>query len=93
MSTFPELFEAEVRRDPDAVAVVCADERLTYGELDVRADRLAGALAARGATLRTHLINVPARLAQPQRRPVLHLPAHWPRAQAWLTLWRAVFIN
>jgi hypothetical protein len=47
---------------------------------------------ARGATLRTHLINVPARLARPQRRPVLHLPAHWPRADAWLTPWQAVFI-
>jgi hypothetical protein len=46
---------------------------------------------ARGATLRSHLVNVPARLARPQRRPVLHLPAHWPRANAWLRLWRAVF--
>jgi hypothetical protein len=46
---------------------------------------------ARGATLRTHLINIPARLARPQRRPTLHLPAHWPRADAWLTLWQAVF--
>jgi hypothetical protein len=46
---------------------------------------------ARGATLRTHLINIPARLARPQHRPVLHLPAHWPRAGAWLTLWTAVF--
>jgi hypothetical protein len=46
---------------------------------------------ARGATLRTHLINVAARLARPQRRPVLHLPTHWPRADAWLNLWRAVF--
>jgi hypothetical protein len=46
---------------------------------------------ARGATLRTHLVNVPARLARPQRRPVLHLPAHWPRADAWLRLWTAVF--
>jgi hypothetical protein len=46
---------------------------------------------ARGATLRTHLINIPARLARPQRRPVLHLPAHWPRAEAWLTFWTAVF--
>jgi Transposase DDE domain group 1 len=46
---------------------------------------------ARGATLRTHLINVPARLARPQRRPVLHLPAHWPRATGWLTLWHAAF--
>ena len=48
---------------------------------------------ARGATLRTHLINIPARLARPQRRPVLHLPARWPRAHAWLTLWQAVFVT
>lgn len=48
---------------------------------------------ARGSTLRTHLINIPARLARPQRRPVLHLPAHWPRANAWLRLWRAVFVT
>ena len=46
---------------------------------------------ARGATLRTHLINVAARLARPQRRPVLHLPNHWPTAHAWLTFWQAVF--
>jgi hypothetical protein len=46
---------------------------------------------ARGATLRTHLINIPARLARPQRRPVLHLPAHWPRADAWFAFWTAVF--
>lgn len=46
---------------------------------------------ARGATLRTHLINIPARLARPQRRAVLHLPSHWPRAGTWLTLWKAVF--
>ena len=48
---------------------------------------------ARGATLRTHLVNIPARLARPQRRPVLHLPTHWPRADAWLALWRAVFVT
>jgi hypothetical protein len=46
---------------------------------------------ARGATLRTHLINVAARFARPQRRPVLHLPSHWPRADAWLAFWTAVF--
>jgi hypothetical protein len=48
-------------------------------------------MVARGATLRTHLINVAARFARPQRRPVLHLPSHWPRADAWLAFWRAVF--
>lgn len=46
---------------------------------------------ARGATLHTHLINIPARLARPQRRAVLHLPARWPRADPWLTWWKSVF--
>ena len=46
---------------------------------------------ARGATLRRQIITVPARLARPQRRPVLHLPAHWPWAQQWTALWRNVF--
>ncbi len=59
--------------------------------------RAAGTLAsgqhavARGATLRRHIVTVPARLAQPQRRRVLHLPAHWPWAQQWTTLWHNVF--
>lgn len=52
---------------------------------------LARYAVARGATLREHLINVPARLARPQRRPILHLPTHWPRANAWQRLWTAVF--
>jgi hypothetical protein len=46
---------------------------------------------ARGATLRRQLINVPARLVKPQRRPVLRLPAHWPYAQPWLNLWNNLF--
>ena len=46
---------------------------------------------ARGATLRRQIVHVPARLARPQRRPVLHLPAHWPWAQRWLTIWNGVF--
>ena len=59
--------------------------------------RAAGTLAgatqavARGATLRRTIVNVPARLAQPQRRIVVHLPEHWPWAQPWLNLWRRVF--
>ena len=48
---------------------------------------------ARGATLRRDLVNVPARLARPQRRPVLHLPAHWPKAKPWQGLWTAVFVT
>ncbi len=55
--------------------------------------RAAGTLAgpthavARGATLRRHLITVPARLARPQHHRVMHLPAHWPWAKAWTRLW------
>jgi Transposase DDE domain group 1 len=58
--------------------------------------RAAGSLAsdrhalARGATLRRHIVTVPARLARPQRRHVLHLPAHWPWAQQWINLWNSV---
>jgi len=55
--------------------------------------RAAGTLAgkqhavARGATLGRKIVNIPARLARPQRRPILHLPSHWPWADAWLQLW------
>ena len=45
---------------------------------------------ARGATLRRRIVTVPARLARPQRRPVLHLPAHWPWAKHWSTLWHNI---
>jgi hypothetical protein len=50
-----------------------------------------GHAVARGATLRRHIIWVPARLARPQRHPVLHLPDHWPWATAWTRLHQAVF--
>lgn len=46
---------------------------------------------ARGATLRRRIVHVPARLARPQRRPVLHLPQHWPWAKRWLAIWNGVF--
>ncbi|GGS27588.1 non-ribosomal peptide synthetase [Actinokineospora fastidiosa] len=46
--TWPEAVEVQAARDPDAVAVVCEDVHLTYGELDARANRLARMLAARG---------------------------------------------
>ena len=44
----------------------------------------------RGATLRRTHVNVPAQIARPQGRPVLHLPAHWPWAKPWLTLFDRV---
>ncbi len=47
--TLPELFEAQVARTPDAVAVAGEDTMLSYRELEARADRLAGVLAAAGA--------------------------------------------
>ncbi|MFE2531488.1 non-ribosomal peptide synthase/polyketide synthase [Streptomyces sp. NPDC059371] len=47
--TWPEMFAEQVRLRPDAVALVFEDVRLTYAELDERANRLAHTLIARGA--------------------------------------------
>jgi DDE family transposase len=55
--------------------------------------RAAGVLAggnhavARGTTVRRELVNVPARFAAPARKPMLHLPAHWPWQAGWKSLW------
>jgi hypothetical protein len=46
---------------------------------------------ARGATLRRHLVNVPARLTRHGRGHLtLHLPEHWPWAPAWLAAFDTV---
>lgn len=57
------------------------------------AGRLAGGrhARARGATLRRQLVMVPARLARPAGRRVLHLPTHWPWSTPWKALWNVVF--
>ncbi len=47
--TLPELFQAQVARTPDAVAVACGRARLSYRELNARANGLAQVLAAYGA--------------------------------------------
>ncbi|MFF2305172.1 amino acid adenylation domain-containing protein [Streptomyces sp. NPDC058128] len=46
--SWPAAFEAQVRRSPDAVALVCEDRELTYAALDDAADRLARLLRSRG---------------------------------------------
>ncbi|MEU3994115.1 amino acid adenylation domain-containing protein, partial [Streptomyces platensis] len=44
----PVLFARQVERVPDAVAVVCGDEELSYAELDAVSNRLARLLIAEG---------------------------------------------
>ncbi|WP_446333418.1 amino acid adenylation domain-containing protein [Burkholderia pseudomallei] len=43
-----QLFEAQVSRTPEAVAVICGDETLSYTDLDARANRLAHYLRGQG---------------------------------------------
>ncbi|MBB6145125.1 amino acid adenylation domain-containing protein [Silvibacterium bohemicum] len=45
----PKLFEAQVERTPTATAVVFGEQSSSYSEINVRANRLAHSLIARGA--------------------------------------------
>jgi amino acid adenylation domain-containing protein len=47
-ATVPELFAAQAARTPQALAVACGEESLTYRELDVRANQLAHHLRGLG---------------------------------------------
>jgi hypothetical protein len=58
--TLAELFQEQVGRDPAAPALAHGDERLSYGELNARANRLAHWLIDRGVG--------------PERRVVVMLP-------------------
>jgi amino acid adenylation domain-containing protein len=48
-----ELFEQQVQKTPDTVAVVFEDQQLTYGELNARANRLARYLRSKGVGIET----------------------------------------
>jgi amino acid adenylation domain-containing protein len=48
-----EIFEEQAKRTPDAVAVVCEDQQLTYRQLNERANRLANHLAELGVRQET----------------------------------------
>ncbi|WP_208338929.1 non-ribosomal peptide synthetase, partial [Aetokthonos hydrillicola] len=50
---FPQLFEAQVERTPDAVAAVFEDQKLTYRELNSRANGWAKYLVERGVQANT----------------------------------------
>jgi amino acid adenylation domain-containing protein len=52
-----ELFESQVKRNPDAVAVVCEQQQLTYLELNRRANQLARSLRNLGVATE-HLIGI-----------------------------------
>nr|WP_246258815.1 amino acid adenylation domain-containing protein [Kroppenstedtia pulmonis] len=47
-AVIPDLFEQQVTRTPDAVAVVYEDQQLTYRQLDEQANQLAHCLQKRG---------------------------------------------
>jgi hypothetical protein len=92
-TTFADLIDGPLAHMPsghfgaNSAWVLCA--AIAHNLLRAAATLAGGRHAvARGATLRRKIVNIAARLTRPQRRPVLHLPSHWPWAQAWLALWR-----
>ncbi len=91
-TTFADLIDGPLAHIPSGLfAANCT--WLTCAVIAHNLLRAAGTLAggnnavARGATLRRDLVNVPARFAAPARKPMLHLPAHWPWQAGWKALW------
>ena len=74
-ASVPELFREQVRKAPGATAVIDGDRVLSFAELDEWADRVAGALTARGVRRGDRVGVVLERSAE--------LPA------AWLGVWKA----
>jgi hypothetical protein len=92
--TFADLIDGPLAHLPsgrfaaNAAWLTCAG--ITHNLL-----RAAGTLAggsharARGTTVRRQLVTVPARVAHRSRKIILHLPEHWPWADAWTALFTA----
>ncbi|HEX9335738.1 MAG TPA: amino acid adenylation domain-containing protein, partial [Pseudonocardiaceae bacterium] len=73
--TYPELFEAQVARTPDATALVCGTTAHTFTELNDRANRLAHHLIGQGVG--------------PERIVALILPRTADMIIAMLAVWKA----
>ncbi|MGZ4432224.1 MAG: amino acid adenylation domain-containing protein, partial [Trebonia sp.] len=80
--TAVELFAAQAARTPDAVAVATAGAAITYAELDACSDRLASALAGRGAGQESLVALVLARSVE----LTVSLLAVWKAGAAFLTV-------
>ena len=83
-TTFADLIDGPLAHIPSglfAANCACLAAAVIAHNLLRAAGTLAGgdAAVARGATLRRDLVNVPTRFATPARKPMLHLPTHWPR--------------
>ncbi|MGW2952503.1 non-ribosomal peptide synthase/polyketide synthase, partial [Streptomyces eurythermus] len=74
-ATHPEIFQRRAARTPDALALVAGGERLDYGTLNARANRLAHHLIALGAG--------------PERLVALRLPRTADMITAILAVWKA----
>jgi hypothetical protein len=91
-TTFADLIDGPLAHIPSGLfAANCA--WLGCASIAHNLLRAAGTLAggdhrvARGVTLRRDLVQVPARFAAPARKPMLHLPVHWPWQTGWQALW------